>query len=141
MKRETFILLLLLSMSAGLLAFTGIGGNVNQQAGLIEGAPGRNVYPSDQPGETKPLPRGYAIAPPVIPHSVAGMEVSRDSNDCLGCHLEGVPLGEGHVATRIPSSHFVNEHTGEKKKKEPVGIRHNCLQCHVPQAEGEPHMR
>ncbi|MFQ6105144.1 MAG: nitrate reductase cytochrome c-type subunit [Candidatus Glassbacteria bacterium] len=107
---------------------------IQQGSGLATGQPGMNIYPTDQPGETTLLERPYSIAPPMVPHDVTGLEISRFSNDCLGCHLEGVEVSEGHVATKVPTSHFSNEYTGEEKEGMIVGIRYNCLQCHVPQS-------
>ncbi len=104
-------------------------------AGLATGQPGMNTYPSADPGETSVLPRAYAGAPPVVPHSVVGLMIDRTTNDCLDCHLEGDEVEEGHVATAVPQSHFVNEHTGARTVDGVTGVRYNCLQCHVPQAE------
>jgi cytochrome c-type protein NapB len=140
-KINIFFILIPVILTSSLIACSGFRDRVSQEAGLVEGQPGENVYPSAQPGETDKLPRAYDIAPPVIPHNVLELKVSRDSNDCLGCHLEGAELGQGHVATKVPKSHYMNAHTGERKEDGPVGIRYNCLQCHVPQAKGEPHIR
>ena len=141
MNIKTVLTLILVVSTAGLIACTASKVKVIQGAGLLEGQPGRNIYPSAQPGETNKLPRAYEIAPPVVPHSVEEIKVSRDSNDCLGCHLEGIEMSPGHVATKVPKSHYGNAHTGEQRGDSPVGIRYNCLQCHVPQAEGEPHIQ
>lgn len=105
-------------------------------AGLVTGEPGMNVYPSGGPGQTTPLPRPYGIAPPLVPHDVSGLEVSRKANDCLDCHLEGMELDEGHVATRVPASHRENPRTRERAADGVVGTRYDCLQCHVPQGVG-----
>jgi nitrate reductase cytochrome c-type subunit len=105
--------------------------------GLATGEPGMNTYPASGPGETAVLDRPYETAPPLIPHSIKGLTIRRAANDCLDCHLEGVDLGDGHVATKVPASHFVNEYTGAEAKNGVTGIRYLCLQCHVPQAEAE----
>jgi len=105
-------------------------------AGLATGQPGMNTYPRDNPGKTTKLERPYDGAPPLIPHNVVEFDITRSNNDCLYCHLTGLELGEGHVATKIPLSHYIDEFTGEQKD-EIVGIRYNCLQCHVPQSEEE----
>lgn len=128
-------------MVLGLLAMILCGDSSWAETGdaaLSTGQPGMNTYPADQPGETAPLERPYKIAPPMIPHDVSDLEVSRAANDCIDCHLEGMELAEGHVATQIPASHYANEFTGERRKDTVVGIRYNCLQCHVPQATVEP---
>lgn len=103
---------------------------------LATGKPGRNAWPHTDPGTTRVLPRVYPGAPPRIPHNPVDFAITRGDNDCLVCHLEGAEFSEGHVATRIPPSHFVNEQTGETRAATIVGIRYNCRQCHLPQAEG-----
>jgi len=103
-----------------------VGAKVFKAKGLFTGRPGMNAAPTAEPGTTKPLERPYPGAPPLIPHAVAGLRVTRESNDCLTCHLEGMEVGEGHAATKMPSSHRVGE-DGVK------GMRYQCLQCHVPQ--------
>jgi len=108
------------------------------ESGLVEGQPGMITYPPDLPGESTPLERPYGIAPPLIPHDISELEVSRQTNDCVECHLEGLELSEGHVATKIPASHYRNDYTEEQRKEVIVGIRYACLQCHVPQATAEP---
>lgn len=119
-------------------ACSGTTGNVYREKGLVTGKPGMNVYPGKEPGETAPLKRPYAIAPPVVPHRVAGLTINRDENECLDCHLEGVEVEKGRRAPKVPPSHFRNDHTGEVKTNMVVGIRYNCTQCHVPQADEEP---
>jgi len=105
--------------------------------GLATGEPGMNTYPAGDPGETAVLDRPYETAPPLIPHSIEGWTIRRATNDCLDCHLEAVELNEGHVATKVPPSHFVNQYTGAVVKEGVTGIRYMCLQCHVPQANAE----
>lgn len=62
--------------------------------------------------------RAFYTAPPVIPHEVE----SRDSKDCLRCHLMVTKLDDGRVAMQTPHPKFSN-----------------CLQCHVPSLPGGPH--
>lgn len=110
-----------------------IAASANAQE-LKSGAPGMNEFDANDPGESTLLERAYLIAPPMVSHNVEDLEITRDNNDCISCHLEGDELDEGHVATKIPASHYVNEYSGEKSEETVVGIRYNCLQCHVPQA-------
>ncbi len=107
-------------------------------SGLATGQPGMNIYPTSPPGETTKLERPYDGAPPLVPHSVVEFNISRSANDCLDCHLEGLEVEEGHVATRVPPSHYVDEYSGEHKNEQVTGMRYNCLQCHVPQSPEEP---
>ncbi|MBI4346999.1 MAG: nitrate reductase cytochrome c-type subunit [Elusimicrobia bacterium] len=106
------------------------------EKGLRRGAPGMNRWSDTPPGQSERLPRAYPGAPALIPHSIDGLAIKRDANDCLGCHLEGAEVEPGRRATKVPASHFENPHTGEKRADRPVGMRNNCLQCHVPQAPG-----
>ena len=105
-----------------------------QGRGQSWGGPGRNIYTSAAPGDTARLERSGPLAPPVVPHSIEGFKIDRNGNDCLDCHLSGAEVNATHTAPKAPASHYVNLHTGEKRSDTPVGIRYNCLQCHVPQA-------
>ena len=101
---------------------------------LATGSAGMNDWSAPQPGEAEVQKRTYPIAPPVVPHSIEEYKIGGDQNDCMGCHEQGVEMSKGHVATKIPESHRVNPFTGEKVKSGVVGMRYNCVQCHVPQA-------
>jgi nitrate reductase cytochrome c-type subunit len=118
------------------LAAAAAVGKVYRGKGLQTGAPGVNAYTEDAPGSSSVLPRPYPLAPPLIPHSVEGMAVTRSANDCLTCHLDGMEVGEGHRATKVPPSHHTNPYKKETKSGEVTGTRYNCLQCHAPQAVG-----
>jgi len=100
--------------------------------------PGMNTYPTSPPGQAKKLERPYLGAPPLIPHSVEGLGITRSGNDCLACHSEGIEIERGHIATKVPPSHYVNEYTGQQMKEQVIGARYNCIQCHVIQSEEEP---
>jgi nitrate reductase cytochrome c-type subunit len=111
---------------------------IYQERGLATGQPGINRFSENPPGETTVLDRLYDGAPPMIPHDINGLAINGSENECLDCHMEGLELDEGHTATKIPASHYINEYTKEQKKDQVLGIRYNCLQCHVPQSEEEP---
>ncbi len=133
-KSRLFILL-----SLGFIFGSGaLSMRVSHGGGLASGQPGMNIYSTSPPGETTKLERPYTGAPPLVPHSVVEFNINRSANDCLDCHSEGVELEEGHVATKVPPSHYLNEYSGEQKKDQVTGMRYNCLQCHLPQAAGEP---
>ena len=97
---------------------------------------GTNTYSTDQPGSSTVLPREYPGAPPLVPHSLEGLRITSDRNDCMGCHLAGVTFGEGHTATLIPGSHYVDQSTGQRSDQVQA-IRYGCLQCHLPQSPEE----
>ncbi len=117
------------------------------------------------PGTAPKFERAYVNAPPMIPHSVEGLlPITKDNNQCLGCHMPDVAKGVG--ATPIPPSHFTNyrpttvlKNGNLVKEGKVVGIqkgdmgnvsdiklakakklnhlyqgRYNCSQCHAPQA-------
>ncbi len=132
LKRWSFVFLGAMVASGFLFSDFFLGGE-----GAI-GQPGMNTYSSRPPGQTKNLERPYRGAPPLIPHSTEGFGITRSSNDCLMCHAEGMELGKGHIATKVPPSHYVNEYTGEQTKERVIGLRFNCLQCHVPQSQKDP---
>lgn len=111
---------------------TACGGSADttfREQGLATGAPGMNLYSDKEPGQAGILPRPYEGAPPLVPHDVSKMKVTREKNDCVGCHQEGIKVSQD-AATKIPASHY--------QGTELAGIRYNCRECHVPQAEGEP---
>ncbi len=93
--------------------------------------PGVNRWNDQAPGSTKPLPRPYPGAPAIVPHAVEDRAITRDANACLDCHLEGADMGDGHTATKVPPSHFVNPKTKEISTGAVTGTRYQCLQCHA----------
>ncbi len=135
LKRWRILIILLVGITSA-LAVSAL--RVSHGGGLASGNPGMNVYSPSPPGETEKLDRPYNGAPPLVPHDVLEFNISRSANDCLDCHSEGVEIEEGHIATKIPPSHYLNEYRGEGQKGQITGIRYNCLQCHLPQASGEP---
>lgn len=120
-------------------------------------------YDRPAPGQAKRFERAYKDAPPMIPHSVDGLlPITRENNQCLGCHLPEVAKSMG--ATPIPVTHFTNyrpltamndgyvvkggevvgydiHNTSDikiakaKKSDTLYQGRFNCTQCHAPQAK------
>jgi cytochrome c-type protein NapB len=127
-------------------------------------APADVKYDRPAPGTSARFERAYVNAPPMIPHSVEGLlPITKDNNQCLGCHMPDVAKGVG--ATPIPASHFTNyrpdtKMEGNKVVKEGKVLgknntsdvllakakklnhlyqgRFNCSQCHAPQADVKP---
>ncbi len=112
------------------------GGDYTHQS-LATGSPGMNAYVDSQPGQSNKLERSFAGAPPRIPHTVGGLAIAKTSNPCLSCHSTGIEASPGHVATKIPESHYTDLQTGEKRA-EILGSRYNCLSCHVTQSTAQP---
>ncbi|HHD79645.1 MAG TPA: nitrate reductase cytochrome c-type subunit; periplasmic nitrate reductase electron transfer subunit [Epsilonproteobacteria bacterium] len=120
-------------------------------------------YDRPAPGQAPRFERAYKDAPPMIPHSVEGLlPITRENNQCLGCHLPEVAKSMG--ATPIPPTHFTDYrpttvmkdgkvlkegkvlgkdlgNTSDikiakaKKMKTLYEGRFNCSQCHAPQAK------
>lgn len=64
-------------------------------------------YNKVAPGSAKLIKRSFNNAPPLIPHSVAGLvPITKGNNACLGCHMPEV--AKSMHATPIPASHFTN---------------------------------
>ncbi|MDG6457036.1 nitrate reductase cytochrome c-type subunit [Glaesserella parasuis] len=80
------------------------------------------------------LPLSYVNQPPMIPHSIKGYQVTKNTNQCLNCH--GVENYRTTGAPRISPTHFMDRNgnvTGDTSPR-----RYFCLQCHVPQANVDP---
>lgn len=137
MTNSKLLLILLLLTASILLTCSSVSRVVFEGDGLVTGKPGMNSYTEEEPGETALLERVYENAPPSVPHSIADFIIDRTTNDCLECHLEGEEFDEDHIATKVPPSHFTNEYREESSEGEVTGIRYNCLQCHVTQADAE----
>lgn len=134
-KQFTLFLLLALTIVA---VCSALPPRIFEGKGLVTGQPGMNTFVTASPGETTVLERPYDGAPSLIPHSISDFEISRSANDCLVCHLDGEELDEGHIATKVPPSHYIDEYSGDQKDDGVTGMRYNCLQCHVAQSEEEP---
>lgn len=112
---------------------------VFKERGLVTGYPGMNTFHAKPPGETTNLERPYIGAPPLVPHDIVEFTISRSENECLDCHYDGLELEHGHhIATKAPPSHYINEFSKEQTKEHVIGIRHLCLQCHIPQSSEQP---
>jgi cytochrome c-type protein NapB len=107
-------------------------------------------YLETAPGESKLLERSFPGAPPQVPHEMESMlPITRDSNDCLECHLPENATGKKDVPT--PKSHFQRPIVADGGPGEPMatvikgyqaqaellGSRYNCNMCHVPQTAGK----
>lgn len=76
----------------------------------------------------------FVNQPPMIPHSVKGYQVTKNTNQCLNCH--GIENYRTTGAPRISPTHFQDRDgnvTGDSSPR-----RYFCLQCHVEQADVKP---
>jgi len=149
--------LILISAASALVLFTGcnIAGvnnsnNVSnktvkvtgiRKAGLNKGSQNLPVvkYTSvaPVPGKVKPFKTSYVTAPPMIPHSIAGMTpITVKSNMCLSCHLPQNAKALG--VTPMPKDHFIDNFEGNKHIRRVAGSRFFCTTCHAPQAKLNP---
>jgi len=113
-------------------------------------------YSKAAPGTAEKMERSFENAPPLIPHSTAGLvPIKKDANMCLSCHMPAV--AEAMKATPIPPTHFTDYRPKVKEKNGKYAVdaeegevyaeslgdklsqsRFNCTQCHVPQAKIDP---
>ncbi|HQQ76444.1 MAG TPA: nitrate reductase cytochrome c-type subunit [Thermoanaerobaculia bacterium] len=95
-------------------------------------------YVTKDPGDGKVLPRPFASAPPLIPHTVDGLlPITRADNGCVTCHA--VDKAEPGGPVPIPASHYVDlRNAPTVKRAEIAGSRFVCTACHVPQASVKP---
>ncbi len=80
------------------------------------------------------IPITFPHQPPLVPHSIRGLQVTKNTNQCLGCHSPEVAQTTG--ATRIPESHFMDRDGKRTEGASPR--RYFCLQCHVQQTDVNP---
>jgi len=89
------------------------------------------------PGKVKSFEKSFPDAPPMIPHSVAGMvPIKVGKNMCLNCHMPQTAKALG--VTPMPEDHFVDNFEGDKKVRRVAGSRYFCTTCHTPQAKLDP---
>lgn len=77
--------------------------------------------------------RNWPEQPPVIPHSIAGYQITLNANKCLSCH--GRQFTAQSQAPMISVTHFQDRQGQVLASVSPR--RYFCTQCHVPQTEVE----
>ena len=89
------------------------------------------------PGQVKPFKKSFVTAPPMIPHSIAGMTpITVKNNMCLNCHMP--QNAKALHVTPMPPDHFVDNFEGGKHVRRVAGSRYFCTTCHAPQAKLNP---
>ncbi|HMR33054.1 MAG TPA: nitrate reductase cytochrome c-type subunit [Geminicoccaceae bacterium] len=77
--------------------------------------------------------RNWPEQPPVIPHSIAGYQITLNANKCLSCH--GRQFTAQSQAPMISVTHFQDRQGQVLASVSPR--RYFCTQCHVPQMQVE----
>ena len=78
--------------------------------------------------------RDYVQQPPLIPHTIAGYQITKNFNKCLDCHAWAKTQTSG--ATKVSVTHFRTREGTELDNISPR--RYFCTQCHVPQTDAKP---
>lgn len=101
----------------------------------VDQAPEAKKYMGGKPGGQEKVVRTFSSQPPVIPHAVENFdEITLEENQCLTCH--SATNYQKKKAPKIGDSHF-RDREG-KVLAETSALRHNCVQCHVPQVDAPP---
>lgn len=101
------------------------------QSPEVSGTPEGSVR---MPKQQERMALNYVNQPPMIPHSIEGYQVSKNTNRCLACH--GVEHYRTTGAPRISPTHFMDSEGKVLSNVAPR--RYFCLQCHVPQTDAAP---
>ena len=101
----------------------------------VDQAPDAKKYLGGKPGGQEKVARTFKEQPPLIPHAVENFdEITLEENQCLTCH--STANYQKKKAPKIGDSHF-RDREG-KVLPETSALRHNCVQCHVPQVDAPP---
>ena len=87
-----------------------------------------------QDRDRAPLDRDFVQQPPLIPHTVAGYQITKNFNKCMDCHA-WQKTKVSH-ATKVSVTHFRTREGQELDNISPR--RYFCTQCHVPQTDAKP---
>lgn len=96
--------------------------------------PASFVFPEAMPGENARLPKSYAGAPPLVPHTLDGLlPITRGDNLCVTCHATGST--DPADPPQVPISHRTDLRAAPTVVRDSVaGARWVCTTCHVPQS-------
>jgi cytochrome c-type protein NapB len=78
--------------------------------------------------------RNYPEQPPIIPHAIAGYQLTLKTNRCLDCHRRQYTEGSG--APMISVTHFMDRDGQVLADVTPR--RYFCTACHVQQSDAQP---
>ncbi|MBK6868291.1 MAG: nitrate reductase cytochrome c-type subunit [Burkholderiales bacterium] len=92
------------------------------------------IAPSRQERDRAPYDRDFVQQPPLIPHTIAGYQITKNFNKCMDCHAFQKSKTSG--ATKVSVTHFRTREGQELDNISPR--RYFCTQCHVPQSDARP---
>jgi cytochrome c-type protein NapB len=131
----TVTLAVLLAAVSGVAAAEQLASMRGSDVAAEDKAPEVKPYVGKKPGLQKPVARTFQDQPPVIPHAVDNFdEITLEENQCLGCH--GPAKFKEKRAPKVGDSHFLDREGN--KLADVSSLRHNCVQCHVPQIDAPP---
>jgi len=118
-----------------------LAGGAVAQGAAVESLRGATPVPDVNPSgiyrmerHDRPIPRNYALQPPIIPHNVKGYQITKNVNMCMVCHA--AKNAEKSGATPVSITHYFDR--DDNKLPNISARRYFCLQCHVPQYDAEP---
>ncbi|AML57517.1 nitrate reductase cytochrome c-type subunit [Serratia rubidaea] len=130
LKKRGALWAALMSLAVAGFAFAAGDVDLSQSPEVSATAEGQINMPKQQ----ERMALNYVNQPPMIPHSIDGYQVSKNTNRCLQCH--GVEHYRTTGAPRISPTHFID--SDGKVRGDVAPRRYFCLQCHVPQTDAAP---
>ena len=107
----------------------------------LTGPRGNASLANDNPSNTfkqerdrAPLDRDFVQQPPLIPHTIASYQITKNYNKCMDCHAWQKTKASG--ATKVSVTHFRTREGQELDNISPR--RYFCTQCHVAQTDAKP---
>jgi cytochrome c-type protein NapB len=141
MRAQTLVKL---SLAAGLFALMALNLPTAQGADTVvkvTGLRGNASLDADNPSggfrqdrDRAPLDRDFVQQPPLIPHTIAGYQITKNFNKCMDCHAW--QKTKASLATKVSVTHFRTREGQELDNISPR--RYFCTQCHVPQTDARP---
>jgi cytochrome c-type protein NapB len=125
------------ALALGLLSPAQGADEVVKLDGLRGGTPVNQDNPSHaykQERDRAPLDRDFVQQPPLIPHTIANYQITKNFNKCMDCHAWQKTKTSG--ATKVSVTHFKTREGTELDNISPR--RYFCTQCHVPQTDAKP---
>lgn len=132
---------LLTAVLASLLAAVSLSANAADPKPVVESLRHADIKAEVNEGDIykyekdrEPIPREYVQQPPLIPHTIANYNITKEFNKCMDCHSWTRYKETG--ATKVSLTHFKDRDGKELSNISPR--RYFCTQCHVPQTNAKP---